>query len=1040
MTPRPSSQPLSGTVSKVLRLPLVVTLVLFGFLAISGYLLSGARLLGWAWETPALGPRGLWLFLGHVIAGCLALLPLGWFVAGHWRAAQRHPNLAAVNRGRWLVAVVAGILLSGLALIQITGLPQLPAGSLGRTAALVLHGLLPVAAVAVYLAHRQAGPAIRWSRLKWYATAAGLAAAGCLLPGGLSGPVSTPIPATAGSEGEEQSPPSRFWPAATQTPDDSLIAASSLMNDDYCLRCHEDAYQSWFHSAHHFSSFNNPAYLASVRETRAVLEKRDGSARAVQWCGGCHDPVPLLSGRLAESSFDDRLDPAAHAGITCTVCHAVTDVHTVAGNGGYTIAEPQHYPFSDAESELLRWLNGQLIRAKPDFHRQSFLKPVHRSAEFCGSCHKVSIPPELNHYKDFLRGQNHYDSFLLSGVSGHGARSFYYPERASENCNVCHMPLQPSDDPAARDVLGTGVAAVHDHLFPAANTALPTMLAATAATPAEAAGFEAAAAVHASFLRGSQPDGVDRKLRIDIFGLKPGGRTDGELLAPLRPKLPPLVPGQTYLVEVVVRTLAVGHHFTQGTVDSNEVWVEVTAADSRGPFAASGLVDRPDENGPVAADAARLAATVVDRHGNRIDRRNVQDIFTAAVNHEIPPGAAEALHYQLTVPEEVTGAITLTARVRYRKFDSGYTAFMERNLATDGFGTLPPLPIIDLCEDTVTLPIVGEPDGSAEVPEQRSPIKLAWQRWNDYGIGCLLEGDFQGRRGELKQAESAFQQVVTVPEAASYGWINLARVFLQEGRLPEAVTAVNAAAEASPPAPWWQLAWFGGLVAVENAATAADLDRAVQEFTKILDPVNQPRSRGFDFTRDYVVRNRLADTLFTRALAAVGANRQRLLREAAEHYELVRQADPENLTAHYGLAQCHSRLANGASAVAADEAVAIGQEVFDPNGLRLSRLAALGDAVRAAFADRPLTAEEHAALAAVHRVIHSLLRPDEQAMSAAVSTLRSADPATDRAAEVVPIYPLTPSRQKEKAHPKAAAAAPAPATKKADGLDGADAT
>lgn len=1040
MTPRPSSQPLSGTVSQVLRLPLVATLVLFGFLAISGYLLSGARLLGWAWGTPALGPRGLWLFLGHVIAGCLALLPLGWFVAGHWRAAQRHPNRAAVNRGRWLVAAVVGILLSGLALIQITGLPQLPAGSLGRTATLVLHGLLPVAAIAVYLAHRQAGPSIRWSSLKWYAAAAGLAAAGCLLPGGISTTVTAPMPAPPGSASAERSPPSRFWPAATRTHDNSFIAASSLMNDDYCLRCHEDAYQSWFHSAHHFSSFNNPAYLASVRETRAVLEKRDGSARAVQWCGGCHDPVPLLSGRLAESSFDDRLDPAAHAGITCTVCHAVTDVHTVAGNGGYTIAEPQHYPFSDAESELLRWLNGQLIRAKPDFHRQTFLKPVHRSAEFCGSCHKVSIPPELNHYKDFLRGQNHYDSFLLSGVSGHGARSFYYPERASENCNSCHMPLRPSDDPAARDVAGTGVTTVHDHLFPAANTALPTMLAAAATNPTEAMGFEAAATVHADFLRGSLPDGIDRKLRIDIFGLKPGGRTDGELLAPLRPTLPPLVPGQTYLVEIVVRTLAVGHHFTQGTVDSNEVWVEVIAADSSGPFASSGLVDRPDANGPVAADAARLAATVVDRHGRRIDRRNVQDIFTAAVNHEIPPGAAEVVHYRLTIPDEVTGPITLTARVRYRKFDSGYTAFMEHNLVADGFGTLPPLPIVDLCEDTVTLPIAGELMPAAAVTEQRSPIKPAWQRWNDYGIGCLLEGDFQGRRGELKQAEAAFQQVVTVSEAASHGWINLARVFLQEGRLPEAVAAVNTAAEASPPAPWWQLAWFGGLVAVENAATTADLDRAVRDFRKILDPVNQPQSRGFDFTRDYVVRNRLADTLFTRGLAATGADRRRLLLEAADHYELVRQADPENLTAHYGLAQCHSRLADGATAAAAEAAVAIGKEEFDPDGLRLPRLAALGNSVRSAAADRPLTAAEHAALAAVHRVTHAVLRPDEQAMAEAVSTLRATDPATDRAAEVVPIYPLTPIQSAAEADPTAAAGNPGPPTRRTGELEGADAT
>ena len=38
-----------------------------------------------------------------------------------------------------------------------------------------------------------------------------------------------------------------------------------------------------------------------------------------------------------------------------------------------------------------------------------------------------------------------------------------------------------------------------------------------------------------------------------------------------------LKPGKPYLVEVVVRTLGLGHPFSQGTVDSNEIWVELVA-------------------------------------------------------------------------------------------------------------------------------------------------------------------------------------------------------------------------------------------------------------------------------------------------------------------------------------------------------------------------------------------------------------------------------------------------------------------------------
>src|SRR5207245_3869054 len=131
------------------------------------------------------------------------------------------------------------------------------------------------------------------------------------------------------------------------------------------------------------------------------------------------------------------------------------------------------HPCAFSSNKGLRPTNPQLMKDKPEFHKRTFLKPeVHRTAEFCSTCHKVSIPGELNHYKEFLRGQNHYDTYLLSGVSGHGARSFYYPPKAKENCATCHMPLVPSRDFGARDFDGSGVRTVHNHRFPGSNTGL----------------------------------------------------------------------------------------------------------------------------------------------------------------------------------------------------------------------------------------------------------------------------------------------------------------------------------------------------------------------------------------------------------------------------------------------------------------------------------------------------------------------------------------------------------------------------------------
>ena len=117
-----------------------------------------------------------------------------------------------------------------------------------------------------------------------------------------------------------------FQPSLASTATGKFISAKTLMNDEYCLSCHSDIHNSWIHSAHKLSSFNNPAYRASVRETRKVATERAGTLQASRWCAGCHDPVPFFSGKFDDPNYDDVGDPTAHAGITCTACHAIQSV------------------------------------------------------------------------------------------------------------------------------------------------------------------------------------------------------------------------------------------------------------------------------------------------------------------------------------------------------------------------------------------------------------------------------------------------------------------------------------------------------------------------------------------------------------------------------------------------------------------------------------------------------------------------------------------------------------------------------------------
>src|SRR5436305_2958720 len=410
------------------------------------------------------------MFFAHLAHGLLLVQPIVIFGTIHIKNAHYRPNRRAVKVGYVLFATSLVVLVTGLLLTRIdifqfknVGLKNPQARSIAYWA----HGITPILAVWLYLLHRLAGPRIKWQvGLRW-GSAVGVIVVGMVLLHSAH-----PKRNQIGSvEGEKY-----FEPSLARTATGNFIPARTLMMDDYCRKCHEDAYQGWFHSARHFSSFSNKPYLFSGRETRQVALRRDGNVKAARWCAGCHDVVSFFSGAFDDPQFDDVHHPTAQAGITCTTCHAITNVNSPIGNGDYTIEEPQHYPLAYSDNPVLQWLNNQVVKAKPDFHKKTFLKPFHRRADFCSTCHKVSIPVALNHYKEFLRGQNHYDSYLLSGVSGVGARSFYYPPEAKTRCAECHMPLAKSSDFGSRDFDGSGERKVHSHLFPAANTGLPWLL------------------------------------------------------------------------------------------------------------------------------------------------------------------------------------------------------------------------------------------------------------------------------------------------------------------------------------------------------------------------------------------------------------------------------------------------------------------------------------------------------------------------------------------------------------------------------------
>ena len=191
----------------------------------------------------------------------------------------------------------------------------------------------------------------------------------------------------------------------------------------------------------------------------------------------------------------------------------------------------------------------------------------------------------------------------------------------------------------------------------------------------------------------------DKKVRIDIFGLRKGGVIEGELLGPIRPEAPTLKPGGKYLVEVVVRTLAIGHPFSQGTVDSNEIWVELIASSGGRMIGRSGGIG-PD--GSVDPYSHFINVYMLDREGNRIDRRNPQDIFVALYNKQIPPGAGQVVHF---APRGSRAAKPARSRSRPRSTTASSTALTSTLSTARGRG--PKLPVVVMARDQVQLPRRG---------------------------------------------------------------------------------------------------------------------------------------------------------------------------------------------------------------------------------------------------------------------------------------------------------------------------------------------
>ncbi len=109
-------------------------------------------------------------------------------------------------------------LATGFALIQIDGLPQLPTDSVGRWAIYAAHIIVPILAIFAYIAHRRAGPRIKWKYGKYWGVAV------VLIVGGMA-TAHVINPEKFGREGPAEGM-RYFFPSEARTADGKFIPAA----------------------------------------------------------------------------------------------------------------------------------------------------------------------------------------------------------------------------------------------------------------------------------------------------------------------------------------------------------------------------------------------------------------------------------------------------------------------------------------------------------------------------------------------------------------------------------------------------------------------------------------------------------------------------------------------------------------------------------------------------------------------------------------------------------------------------------------------
>jgi tetratricopeptide (TPR) repeat protein len=648
-----------------------------------------------------------------------------------------------------------------------------------------------------------------------------------------------------------------FLPSNATTTTGQFVSPKSFPTAEYCGHCHQEAYHQWRESIHS-NSFRAPWYLKNVN---ALIDEK--GVQYSRHCEGCHNPVALLSGDLSQGMPKKR--PFEQEGITCSTCHSIVSTDPT-GTGSYVMGVPAVL-VDEAGAPITRPVSDAEILAHLDRHSKAVMRPLLQTAEFCAACHKAAIPASLDNYK-WLRAISLYDEWQAASFTKQSPLPFYRKDSIS-TCQTCHMVREPlptgSIDPGAKPDPVTKEAKLVSHRWPAGNTLGPQYY-----------NFDEQARKVADFLKNSY-DGKG-VFNVDIFALEKEGAastsSDQVLVAPLGLTSFSLTPAETLIADVVIQNKGIGHSFVPEQRDFYEAWVDFAVKDGAGKVIAESGFIQPDGN--LDPSAHSFTNRLINDKGELNSLHEIWHNRVLAYNNTIQSGRSQLVRYRFRLPKNITGQISLTATVRYRRFNQHFIDY-----AMAGDPTMPvdkhyPVSIIDMASETRTFN-VGD---NAPVPPDPSENK-PWMRWNNYGIGLLDAQQYQG-------SVEAFERVAALRPDYADAYTNIGIVEISWEKYTDAKANLAKALNLLPGDP--RALYYQALVernAGQTKEAIADLEAMLAKYPRSRDGL---RELGFSYYQqhDYA--------------------------KARDTYERLQAVDPDDLAAHYQLAILYRRLGDKAKA------------------------------------------------------------------------------------------------------------------------------